>query len=149
MVGEGLLADLTSRILNMRGFSLEPPQPGADLGLVVDTTGDSRLWAGSLPALRSEGTLLLLVPPWARPVDFDFYPHIHRRSLTVVARRWHRCPQPADQGFVDSLGPIVSSVVSEGRWLRPFYLKSATVQRGVWQWLDWTSQDTSGIDEKR
>jgi hypothetical protein len=148
VVGEGLLADLASRILVMRGYSLEPAQAEAGLGLIVDIGGEPGVWAGFLPALHNEGALLLLVPPWSRPGDFDFYPQIHRRSLQVIARRWHRCPQPADTELVDSLRPIVSGVASEGRWLRPLDLKGSTAKRGVWQWLDWRLQETSARDEK-
>lgn len=140
VVGEGLLADLASRILVARGFSLEPPQPGADLGLVVDTTGDPKLWAAALPSLRSEGVILLLVPPWSRPAGFDFYPYAHRHSLQVIARRWHRCAQPPATELVDSLDPVVSSMASEGRWLRTLELNSTTVRSGVWQFLDWSLQ---------
>ncbi|MBF8267673.1 MAG: hypothetical protein HW388_1181 [Dehalococcoidia bacterium] len=137
VVGEGLLADLATGILALRGFALEAAQPGADLDLVVDTGGGPGLEASGLSALRGEGTLLLLVPPWSKPVNVSFYPYIHRRSLVVIARRWHCQPQAVGQELVDSLRPVVSRVVGESRWLRPLAIGSAAVQRGVWQWMDW------------
>lgn len=140
VTGEGLLAELATTILASQGFSLEQPQPGGDLDLLVDTQGEPTLWTSNLSALRSKGTLLLLVPPWSKPANFDFYPEVHRRSLLVMARRWHNPPRALDRDMVAYLRPVVSAVVHESQWLRPLDSETAPGQHKVWLWVDWTSR---------
>lgn len=105
---------------------------------MIDAGGDPLQWPNSLSSLRSDGAFLLLVPPWSKPLDFNFYPHVHRRSLRVEAKRWHKLSGELDVESVESLFPIVSNLVYQSQWLRPLDVESATGSPGAWQFIDWT-----------
>ena len=87
VVGDGPLATAARRALGECGVRIDPPTSNGAVDLLVDVTGDPAQWEKQLVNLRDEGTILLLVPAGAEPVDFDFYPTIHRRSLRLLARR--------------------------------------------------------------
>jgi hypothetical protein len=137
VVGKGLLAALVEEMLICRGVQIESAEECTMLPLIVDTSGDSTSWSSALGALASEGTLLLLVPPWSAPAAFNFYSHVHRYSLRVIARRWHRLPSVSEWADRDSLCRIISSVLEQGRWVRSLNLGVSEIEAGVWQWFDW------------
>ena len=135
IIGQGLLAAITEGLLTRRGVSLAPATEKTVLPLLIDTTGEPSKWSQALPALQDEGTLLLLVPPWSEPIAYNFYPHLHRRSLRVVARRWHYPLPLSDDITADSLYSLVSTIVREGQWVRPFDHPNTNPDEGVWRWL--------------
>jgi hypothetical protein len=139
ILGKGLLAALVEEVLTCRNVQIEPVQPGAVLSLIVDTSGDPTVWSSSLDALCGEGTLLLLVPPWSTPADFNFYPYLHRHSLRVIARRWHRLPPVSEWVDRDSLAQVIASVLQRRRWLCPMNLNLGISETNgeAWQWFDW------------
>jgi hypothetical protein len=139
ILGKGLLAALVEEVLTCRNVQIEPVQPGAALSLIVDTSGDPTVWSSSLDALCGEGTLLLLVPPWSTPADFNFYPYLHRHSLRVIARRWHRLPPVSEWVDRDSLAQVIASVLQRRRWLCPMNLNLGISETNgeAWQWFDW------------
>lgn len=55
--------------------------------VLIDTTAAPALWAPALERVRREGRVLLLTPPGVHACRFDFYPGVHRRSLSLLARR--------------------------------------------------------------
>jgi NADPH:quinone reductase-like Zn-dependent oxidoreductase len=63
------------------------PHDTVGVDLLVDTTADSAWWSKALPLVREQGRVLLLLPPGPQVYPFDFYPMIHRRSLSLLARR--------------------------------------------------------------
>lgn len=71
--------------------SPRPAIPGsADAGVcdvLIDTTADAAAWAWGFGLLREQGVALLLLPPGVWVHAFDFYPMVHRRSLSLLARR--------------------------------------------------------------
>lgn len=100
--GCGLAADLAgqaARIYAGRVTRVLPADAGSarvDAGglrdsggfdVLIDTTADSSVWARSLDLLRDQGRALLLLPPGPQVYPFDFYPAVHRRSLSVLVRR--------------------------------------------------------------
>ena len=138
VIGEGLLADVAAAVAASRGFSAGPVLADAGQDLLIDASGDPNVWAGDLPAIRSTGTILLLVPPWSKPSGIDFYPGIHRRSLQLIAVPWHRPPSPMDPKLVRELLPVLATVVQGSRWLRQINLGSRDDSSDVWSWTDWT-----------
>jgi hypothetical protein len=141
VVGKGFLAALVEEMLICRGVQIKSAEEGTMLPLIVDTCGDSTRWSSTLDALSGEGTLLLLVPPWSAPAAFNFYPHVHRHSLRVIARRWHRLPPVSEWVDRDSLAQSISSVVQQGRWVRALNLGVSETEAGVWQWFDWERRE--------
>jgi threonine dehydrogenase-like Zn-dependent dehydrogenase len=140
VVGDGLLGSLVARYMAGRAI-LQPAEEGAELDLVVDTSGELSRWNHALGALRAEGTLLLLVPPWSTPFTFNFYPYVHRRSLRVVAQRWHRPPPALDISLRGSLRSLISEIVKEGRWVRSLDLRESNEESLVWRSLDWMREN--------
>ncbi len=63
----------------------EDSSAGADI--LIDTTADSIWWSRAFPLVRDEGRIMLLLPPWPVVCPFDFYRDLHRRSLSLLARR--------------------------------------------------------------
>jgi hypothetical protein len=141
ILGEGLLAALVEQMLICQDVQIESAQPGAVLPLIVDTSGDPTVWSSTLEALCTEGTLLLFMPPWSVPAAFNFYPDVHRRSLRLIARRWHRLPPVSEWVDRDSLAQIISSVLQQGRWVRSLNLGVSEPEAGVWQRFDWRTYE--------
>lgn len=139
VVGKGLLATLVEKLLRSRGVSIREPENDADLDLVVDTTGEPDSWGGNLHSLRRGGTILLIVPPWSEPAGFDFYPYVHRRSLSVVAQRWHRLPGGLAEDSLGNLQSLVSTILKEKQWVHPLDLACSTAETEVWHWFDWSN----------
>jgi len=63
------------------------PGDGASVDLLIDTTADSTRWERAFPLVRPRGRILLLLPVGPQVSPFDFYPMVHRRSLSLLARR--------------------------------------------------------------
>ncbi|MBI4318548.1 MAG: hypothetical protein HY675_08665, partial [Chloroflexi bacterium] len=57
---------------------------GSNLDCLLDVSGDWRLVDQTLPHLREGGRVFLLADEYGRNESFDFYPDVHRRSLTMV-----------------------------------------------------------------
>jgi hypothetical protein len=141
VLGKGLLAALVEQMLIFQDVQIESAQTDAMLPLIVDTSGDPAMWGGALDALCDEGTLLSFVPPWSTPADFNFYPYVHRHSLRVIARRWHRLPPVSEWVNRDSLAQSISIVLQQGRWVRALNLGVSETEAGVWQWFDWERRE--------
>jgi hypothetical protein len=141
VLGKGLLAAVVEQMLISQDVQIESVQPGAALALIVDTSGDPTAWSSTLDALCGEGTLLLFVPPWSTPGDFNFYPYLHRHSLRVVARRWHRLPLVSEWVDRDSLARIISSILKRGHWLCPLNLGISETNEEVWQLFHWKTHE--------
>ncbi|MFQ5922923.1 MAG: hypothetical protein ACE5M4_08775 [Anaerolineales bacterium] len=137
VVGEGLLATIVENILRHRNTSIGPREAEDKLTLIVDTTGEPSRWSEALPGLCAEGTLLLFVPPWAGPAALDFYPYLHRRSLRVVAKRWHHPPPSSQDPDLNELRTLIRPIVEKGRWIRPLDLNEAEVDAEVWRCFRW------------
>ena len=121
VVGTGLLADLARSALGTRlrpaGTGPEPSAPD----LVVDTTGDPRCWLPILSSAAPGGTVVCVVPPWVDQVDLDVYPSMHRRSLQLTARRWHRpADADADADASDAIAHAIAITrAASARWIVP------------------------------
>jgi threonine dehydrogenase-like Zn-dependent dehydrogenase len=63
------------------------PVSADTVDVLIDTTAAPALWAPLLARVRPEGRVALLTPPGAQVCRFDFYPGVHRRSLSLLARR--------------------------------------------------------------
>lgn len=74
-----------------------------EVDLLVDTTTDALRWAGSFPLVREQGRVLLILPPGPQHHAFDFYPAVHRRSLSLSARRVPGAIGSASSGAVRHL----------------------------------------------
>lgn len=57
------------------------PQSQADV--LIETTSDPAKLEKCLALVRSGGRILVLASSTAGQANFDFYPHLHRRSLTL------------------------------------------------------------------
>jgi NADPH:quinone reductase-like Zn-dependent oxidoreductase len=55
-----------------------------EVDVLIDTFGDFELLKHMIPLVRDGGRVLHLMVQDQRPVDFDFYPDIHRRSLKLL-----------------------------------------------------------------
>lgn len=108
VLGSGVIAALVRSFLLLRHVPIVAPEGSARSELLIDTRHDVEHWAEDLAVLVDEGTLLRFVAPWTGPSDVNFYPDIHRRSLQVVARRWHGLSEdPSDSAFAE-LTPLVA-----------------------------------------
>lgn len=137
VVGEGPLAVLATRILNERAISTVPANASRQVDLLVDTTGDPSEWERALLRLRGEGTVLLLIPPWAKPVDFNFYPEIHRRSLEVVARRWHILATPSASADRESTLRRLVAEAANSALVQPLALGTSDSPSDSWLAFRW------------
>jgi len=63
------------------------PSDTAGVDLLIDTTADSAWWVRAFPLVRARGRILLLLPAGPQVHPFDFYPMVHRRSLSLLVRR--------------------------------------------------------------
>ncbi len=104
--GSGPLARLTAQLAEL--CTGVPPtragdgpeggaHDGAPCDLLVDASADPSLWAAVLPRVREQGRVLLLLPPGRQVYPYDFYPMVHRRSLSLLARRVP--PEPPAAGI--------------------------------------------------
>lgn len=84
VAGQGLAARLSMQVAEL--FTGITPDAG-EVDLLIDTTADAARWVEVLPSVREQGRVLLLVPPGPQVHSFDFYPMVHRRSLSLQARR--------------------------------------------------------------
>lgn len=57
--------------------------PHGQADVLIETSGDPANLEKGLALVRSGGRILLLASSAASQVNFDFYPHLHRRSLTL------------------------------------------------------------------
>jgi len=150
IVGEGLLYALAETLMRCQGTSILNIEKGTDLDLIVDVTGEPASWSETLHLLCSGGTVLLITPPWSKSTDFNFYPEIHRRSLRVIAQRWHHQFRiPPEDELLDKLCTLVSGIVAEEQWIRPLELDNPTPKKGLWQWFDWAQRALDGSDESQ
>lgn len=130
VIGSGLLAALATELLTTTGWELAGSENGK-LDLLLDTTGEPSLWDTDAGRLKECGLLVLLIPPWARPADYDFYPNLHRRSLRTIARRWHHPPEELG-GLPPNLYEVASEWISQDEWERT---SSSSVSAGqLWRW---------------
>lgn len=139
VVGEGLLAALVEQILSSHHVKIEPVRSAAALPLIVDTSGESSAWSSALGSLCTEGAILLFVPPASTKADFNFYPYVHRHSLRVIARHWHRLPPAHERVNCQSLLEIVSNILHEKQWLRYLSLNDSPIDSERWQFFNWAT----------
>jgi hypothetical protein len=134
--GEGPLARLVDHLLIKRGVSVNSFDEQAEVDLLVDTSGESAIWAAALSRVRDEGSVLALVPPWSKPATYDFYGQVHRRSIRLVARRWHRPMERTTVIPSDDIKTFVSTIAMDERQIRQVDLDAAP-EPGVWYWFVW------------
>jgi hypothetical protein len=70
----------------------ERPQ-SREFDLLVDTTGDPVRWRAALAQVRRLGRALLMIPPGPHILPFDFYPQVHRGSVSLIVRRVPAVPR--------------------------------------------------------
>jgi threonine dehydrogenase-like Zn-dependent dehydrogenase len=139
VLGKGLLAALAEQILRSHHVEIETVRPAAALPLIVDTSGAPSSWSNALESLRAEGAILLLLPPASTKADFNFYPDVHRHSLRVIARYWHRLPPPHERVGYESLIEIISNLLHDTQWLRSLSLDDSPVESERWQFFNWAT----------
>jgi hypothetical protein len=124
--GEGLVSALVVRIVRVGGGTARKVDPrgsmqdgtvaaargDGDADVLIDTTADPRRWQRVLPRVRHEGRVVLLLPPGPRVLPFDFYPTVHRRSLSLVARR---VPSAGDPVSPEEASGLVSEFLDRAR----------------------------------
>ena len=138
--GHGPLATLAEAVLTWLGRTSAPfggrgTRISADL--LVDTTGEPREWEAALPGLAREGTILTFVPPWRAPCDFNFYPELHRRSLTLLARRWVSNGSTIEPSELQRLAPMVAALSSNQQVIRPLELDTDDDGDRRWAFFRW------------
>jgi threonine dehydrogenase-like Zn-dependent dehydrogenase len=140
VLGNGLLGALTTRLLGFRDVTVAHLASDGRLDMVVDTTGSVDRWEPALASLRPEGTFLTILPPDTTETHFDFYPHVHRRSLQIFARYWHQPPRALDASRIETLHRLISDLLAEHSGLvTPLELTSASSRGDTWEWFDWQS----------
>lgn len=82
-----------------------------DFDVLIDTTVDSDWWPKVLPLVREQGRVLLVLPPAPLVLQFDFYPDIHRRSLSLLARM---VPSTGGLCFFDDAGEMLQHLLTRG-----------------------------------
>ncbi|MDR7523042.1 MAG: hypothetical protein QN168_11315 [Armatimonadota bacterium] len=83
------------------------PDAGA-CDVLIDTTADAAAWAWRLGLLRVQGVALLLLPPGVWVHAFDFYPMVHRRSLSLLVRRVPEADgRPAATDAITTAGRLI------------------------------------------
>ncbi|MDY7080489.1 MAG: hypothetical protein SXV54_26720 [Chloroflexota bacterium] len=70
---------VVAELANLEGATSDPK---ADV--LIDTSGSIELLKDMMPFVRDGGRVLLLTAQNQLPVDFDFYPDVHRRSLKFL-----------------------------------------------------------------
>lgn len=87
-------ADALKRITGLTPWHVVPgrvesatAQQVRDADVLVDASGDAIWWPVVMARLRRQGRVLLLIPAGEQVYAFDFYPYVHRSSLTVLVRR--------------------------------------------------------------
>ena len=139
ILGEGLLAALAEEILRSHHVQIEIVQSAAALPLIVDTSGEPSTWSSALGSLSAEGAILLVVPPTPTKTDFNFYPHVHRLSLRVIARHWHRLPPPDERVDHESLIGIISNILDREQLLRSLSFNDSPAESQQWQFFNWAN----------
>lgn len=135
VVGEGPIAAIVQAALTETADACESQSWRPDtLDSLVDASGEPARWARALPAVAPEGTVLLLVPPWAEPAEINFYPQFHRKSLRLVAGRWHRPPAGTDEQLLRSACDVTAA---GARCVERLDLTSPGSEPGVWLSYDW------------
>ena len=134
VVGDGPIAAVVEATLAQAAVAPEVwSRESAGLDLLVDASGSPARWNDALSAVVSEGTVLLLVPPWAEPTDVDLLPHLHRRSLRLVAYRWHRVNQTDEEVLRAAQRPAAAGA----RRLQALELPSPSAESTDWYLFEW------------
>jgi len=84
VLGEGEETAAAERIIRTI-FDARLVEDGADL--LIEATGEPLKWQVNLERVRDSGRVLLLLEPRRGTADFDFYPQVHRRSLTLAVQK--------------------------------------------------------------
>ena len=97
VAGRPALRRLTAQLLtascpdaSITGLGLRASQETESDGrfdALIHALGDPAELDSALSALRHDGEALLLVPPGRQVLALDFYPHVHRTCVRMVARR--------------------------------------------------------------
>ena len=112
VVGGGVLGALAMALGQaMERRLVDDPGPRS-AATVIDTGGEPDRWVSASSLVRNEGTILGLLHPWTAPVDFDFYPAVHSRSLRLIPRSWYL---PAETGALAEAVAFAASTVA-GVW---------------------------------
>lgn len=138
VLGDGLLEEIARRVLADRNVEVTGLEADRELDTVVDLTGDPKRWATGLAALGAEGTFVSLVPPWSRSTgELDLYPHIHRRSLRLVALRWHLPASVPDADLAERLHSIVSGALDNSDQVARLEPSGPERHEARWRWFEW------------
>jgi hypothetical protein len=118
VLGDGPLAAIAEDWLRQHSVSTVPVGTARGADVVIDTSGEPARWEQALPTVCDEGTVVLMVPPWASAFDFNFYQVIHRRSLQLIASRWNRIPRQPSSAEIAALAPLAARAMADGRYVR-------------------------------
>jgi len=106
VLGSGFLARQIVRFLQEHTWAshvfqnqtiYDPPAQSVDI--LIDTVGDQRLLAKALACIRPRGRVILLAPHDFPSRFFNFYPEIHRHSLTLLTARGVFQPKDPEQAI--------------------------------------------------
>lgn len=84
--GEGELADSVAQAVLQAGAGrvYRQLEPGLEVDLLIDLSGNLKWVEAALPSVRVGGRVVLGTAESLKTADFDFYPGIHRRSLSFI-----------------------------------------------------------------
>ena len=89
VTASGILGDLARLLLERVPASTKD---ASRLDFIVLDEGEPASWQAAMTRLRPEGTLVALMAPGANAREFDFYPQVHARSLSLVPLPWYLPP---------------------------------------------------------
>ena len=116
IVGEGILAQLVREALKLpRSATAQRPKA------IVDTTGRACVRQMALQDLSERGTLVLAAPPQGGDWEFDTYPDLHGRGLTVVGVPLDPSEPLSEGGDGAVLDDVIANLVTcaEGQKVPP------------------------------
>jgi hypothetical protein len=85
--GAGGADQRAGRGRRVRGQEAGGRQQARESDLLIDTTADPARWQAVLAQVRRLGRALLVIPAGSQILPFDFYPRVHRGSLSLLVRR--------------------------------------------------------------
>ena len=137
--------------------ALQKALPGREVDVLIDVLGDFKQLYDLLPLVRVGGRALLLGVNDATPIDFDFYPNIHRRSLTLIGATLRAALQqhPAGEMTTAREAAFINHLLKNGRvnpaqrplaWVHPSPAIEQTVStfEAVSFIVQWDKADATG-----
>lgn len=84
--GQGELAQQVAHLVRQAGAGqvYRQLEPGVEVDLLVDVSGNLKWVEAALGSVRVGGRVVLGTAESLKTADFDFYPGIHRRSLSFI-----------------------------------------------------------------